>query len=92
MTKVRPEKEYLVEEITSQLKDSTGFFVTEYLGLSAEKLNSLRSECEKNACRFLVVKNKLFQRALENAGIGVDDETEQMFPTTTTRCYPHDEI
>ncbi|MCB1195285.1 50S ribosomal protein L10 [bacterium] len=84
---MRPEKEYLVEEITSQLKESTGFFVTEYLGLSSEKLNSLRAECAKNSCRFLVVKNKLFQRALDRAGINVDEQTKKMFVQSSAVAF-----
>ena len=84
---MRPEKQYLVEEITTQIKDSDGFFITEYLGLSAENLNALRAECESNACRFFVVKNRLFKRALENAGIKLDDEVSKMFQQSSAIAF-----
>jgi len=64
----RPEKETAVAEIAEILKDATSVFVTDYKGLSVERITDLRSKCRESKVSYMVVKNTLARIAAKEAG------------------------
>ena len=64
----RPEKEAAVSEITEILKGATSVFVTDYKGLTVERITDLRDQCRKDKVIYMVVKNTLARRAAKDAG------------------------
>lgn len=64
----RPEKEAAVSEITEILKGATSVFVTDYKGLTVERITDLRTQCRKDKVSYMVVKNTLARRAAKDAG------------------------
>ena len=53
-------------EITKNLQDSKAIILTEYAGLTVSEQTQLRAEASKNGGTFLVTKNNLVRRALED--------------------------
>ncbi|MDO4190623.1 MAG: 50S ribosomal protein L10, partial [Bacteroidales bacterium] len=45
------------------------YYLTETQGLNATQVSNLRRLCNKNEVKMVVVKNKLFIKALENLGV-----------------------
>lgn len=73
---MRPEKQYLINELSENIKDSKGFFVTSFVGLKSEQLTSLHKGCRKELSKYLVVKNRVFKKALSHVGINVDQNID----------------
>lgn len=69
MEKLKIEKEQMRKEIEAHFKKSAGFFVTSYAGLSVEKLSELRNQLAGAHGDYLVVKNNIAKRALEECKI-----------------------
>ncbi len=65
----REEKASIIESLSEKLKTYNHFYVTDIEGLNAEQTTALRSECYKESVKLVVVKNKLFLKALERASI-----------------------
>jgi large subunit ribosomal protein L10 len=84
---VRPEKKYIVDDLSNKIKDADSFFITSYLGLSAENMNELRSECRKQSCQYLIVKNRILKIALQKAGIAVDDQIDSALKESTAVAF-----
>ncbi|HOO78512.1 MAG TPA: 50S ribosomal protein L10 [bacterium] len=61
---MRPEKQWIHAEYVARLESSRSVAVAEYSGLSADAINDLRRELEKLEADVMVVKNRLFRRAL----------------------------
>lgn len=59
----RKKKEALVEELTSNLRQASAVFLTEYRGLSTKDLKALRNSLGNNA-KYKVYKNTLIKRSL----------------------------
>ncbi len=62
----RTEKEGFVEEIRKRLQESPSFFLTDFTGLDVKSITVLRDELKKTGAEYLVVKNRLVLRALQN--------------------------
>lgn len=60
-----------IEKLEGLLADYAHFYVTDIAGLDAEKTSALRRECFKQEVKLVMVKNKLFLKALEQKGIDV---------------------
>jgi large subunit ribosomal protein L10 len=60
-----------IEKLEGLISDYAHFYVTNIEGLDAAKTSSLRRECFKQNVKLVMVKNKLFVKALENKGIDV---------------------
>ena len=60
-----------IEKLEGLLADYAHFYVTNIEGLDAATTSSLRRECFKEQVKLVMVKNKLFVKALENKGIDV---------------------
>jgi len=65
----RTEKEGFVEEFREQLKESPAFFLTDFSGLDVKSMTVLRNELKNKGAEYLVVKNRLLLRALEELDI-----------------------
>ncbi len=52
-------KEFMAEELKARFKEASGFFVTNYAGLSSPEVESLRRDLKKNSLDYLVVKNRI---------------------------------
>jgi large subunit ribosomal protein L10 len=64
----KTDKERVIAELASRLKETETLIVTDYRGLSTGELAELRTQLRKHGARFSVVKNTLARRAAEEAG------------------------
>ncbi len=60
-----------IEKLEALVSEYAHFYVTNIEGLNAEKTGALRRECFKQEVKLVMVKNKLFLKALQNKGIDV---------------------
>ncbi|MBO4754025.1 MAG: 50S ribosomal protein L10 [Bacteroidales bacterium] len=60
-----------IEKLEGLISDYAHFYVTNIEGLDAAKTSALRRECFKQDVKLVMVKNKLFIKALEKKGIDV---------------------
>jgi large subunit ribosomal protein L10 len=67
----REKKHALVEKYVTLLSNSKAVLITEYRGLTVADITKLRRQVEESGATFLVVKNTLFKRALEQVGLPV---------------------
>ncbi|MFC1791742.1 50S ribosomal protein L10 [Gemmatimonadota bacterium] len=65
----RTEKESFVETFRERLKGNPAVFLTDFTGLDVKSMTVLRDELRKNGAEYLVVKNRLVRRALEELDI-----------------------
>jgi large subunit ribosomal protein L10 len=70
----RERKEELVAAYSDQLSRTDGFIVTEYRGLTVEKVNDLRNRLRDVSGSYTVTKNTLFSIALKNGGWPVPEK------------------
>jgi large subunit ribosomal protein L10 len=70
----RQRKEELIAEYTRRLKDSEAVILTTYSGLRVFELEELRTKIREANGSFVIVKNTLAQRALQEAGMPVSAE------------------
>jgi large subunit ribosomal protein L10 len=70
----REKKEELVASYVEQINNSDAIIVTDYRGLSVPEIQDLRAKIRDAEGSFLVVKNTLALRALEEAGLPVVDD------------------
>jgi large subunit ribosomal protein L10 len=61
----RTEKEGFVEDFRDRLQESPAIFLTDFTGLDVKSMTVLREELKKNGAEYLVVKNRLLLRALQ---------------------------
>ncbi len=74
MAITRERKEQLVAEYSRQLGRTDGFIITEYRGLTVEKVNDLRNRLRDTAGSYTVTKNTLFSIALKDGGWPVPEK------------------
>jgi len=84
---VRLEKKYLVEEISENLKESKGFFVTSYVGLTAEDISAIHKSCRKESSKYMVVKNRVFKIAVKESGYEVSKQLEDSLKGSTAVVF-----
>ena len=63
-----------VENLKAKLKDAKSAFLTDYQGLDANSLNSLRQEVRKAGGELFVAKNSLLKRAISDLGLNFDEQ------------------
>ncbi|MBT8253458.1 MAG: 50S ribosomal protein L10 [Flavobacteriaceae bacterium] len=61
----REEKSQVIKELTADLADNTNIYLTDISGLNAGQTSALRRACFKANIRLAVVKNTLFEKAME---------------------------
>ena len=67
-------KKQAVADITKKFQDAKGVVVVNYSGLSVEQVTQLRAQCRATKVDYVVLKNTLVRRALDDMKItGLDD-------------------
>jgi len=61
----REEKSQVIENLTTQLADSTNIYLADISGLNADNTSKLRRACFKQGIKLAVVKNTLLAKAME---------------------------
>ena len=62
---MRPEKKYLIQEISEHLEKSNYFFLTDFTGVSVSEAADLRNRLASHGAEFHVVKNRLLNVVLK---------------------------
>ena len=65
--KIIQEKQQVVDEITSKLRESAATVITDYRGLNVAQVTELRRKLREAGIEFKVLKNTLIRRATANA-------------------------
>jgi large subunit ribosomal protein L10 len=65
----REQKEAVVEEVATQIKESEAIFAVDYRGISVPQAAELRTKLNEAGARFRVVKNTLTELAADKAGV-----------------------
>lgn len=65
----KEDKATIIEQIGEQLKEYAHFYLVDVAGLNAAKTSDLRRKCFGQDIKLVVVKNTLFQKALEAAEV-----------------------
>jgi large subunit ribosomal protein L10 len=60
------QKQEAVAKLTAKLKDANAFYLTDFTGLNVKHATELRSRLRKAGVEYIVVKNTLAQRVLED--------------------------
>ena len=61
----KEDKARIIEELTAVVKDYPHFYLVDTTGMNAEATSALRRKCFSENIKLVVVKNTLFQKALE---------------------------
>ena len=61
----KEDKNKIVDQIASTIKEYENFYLTDITSLNAEKTSTLRRECYKEDIKLMVVKNTLLQKAFD---------------------------
>ncbi len=65
----RQEREYIVEEISNQVKENPNLIISSFINIKADRLNELRSKLAEKSGGYFVVKNTLCHLALDKANM-----------------------
>lgn len=88
----RQEKDHLVEVVTEKVKRSNSIFITNFSGLTVSKTNELRDRLRAQGIDYMVVKNTLIKRSLENVG-GYEKLYESLkYPSAVAFGYGEDPV
>ena len=71
-------KNQIIESISAELAQYPNFYITDIAGLDAGQTSKLRRECFAQGIKLTVVKNTLFEKALE----GFENEEAKSLSTT----------
>ena len=58
------QKQAVVEDLASKLKDAQAFYLTDFTGLNVKSMTDLRARLRRAGVEYVVVKNTLAERAL----------------------------
>src|ERR671930_1159124 len=65
----RTEKEQLVAELKDNIKDAPALYYTDFTGLNVKRMTDLRRRLRKANVEYVVIKNTLALRAVNEAGL-----------------------
>jgi large subunit ribosomal protein L10 len=65
----RPEKEQLVAELTEKLRGAKALYYTDFAGLNVKRMTDLRRRLRKQGVEYVVIKNTLALRAVNESGL-----------------------
>jgi large subunit ribosomal protein L10 len=65
----RTEKEQLVSELRAKIKDATALYYTDFTGLNVKRMTELRRRFRKAGVEYVVIKNTLALRAVNESGL-----------------------
>ena len=63
----KEDKAIAIEQVSAKLKEYAHFYLVDTAGLNAQQTSDLRRKCFKADIKMVVVKNTLFEKALEAA-------------------------
>lgn len=69
----KEDKAQLISSLQELLKQYPNFYITDCEGLNAEKTHLLRKACFDKGVKLVVVKNTLFEKALQGLGGNYDE-------------------
>lgn len=72
---MKKEKQYLLDEVKEQLKQSCSYIVAQYSALDANQANEFRRELAKSGGRLEVIKKRVFIKAAQEMGVTFAEET-----------------
>jgi len=65
----REEKEKLVTELSTKLNDAQSLYYTDFTGLNVKRMTDLRRRLKKAGVEYVVIKNTLALRAVNESGL-----------------------
>lgn len=65
----RPEKDRLVAELKAKLKGANALYYTDFAGLNVKRMTDLRRRLRKANVEYVVIKNTLALRAVNESGL-----------------------
>ena len=65
----RPDKEKLVAELTEKLRGAKALYYTDFAGLNVKRMTDLRRRLRKQGVDYVVIKNTLALRAVNDSGL-----------------------
>jgi len=65
----RPDKEKLVAELKAKLKGANALYYTDFTGLNVKRMTDLRRRLRKANVEYVVIKNTLALRAVNESGL-----------------------
>src|SRR3954467_5310887 len=65
----RSEKEQLVRELKAKIEGATALYYTDFTGLNVKRMTQLRRELRKANVEYVVIKNTLALRAVNESGL-----------------------
>jgi large subunit ribosomal protein L10 len=65
----RPEKEQLVVELKKKMEGAAALYYTDFVGLNVKKMTDLRRRLKKAGVEYVVIKNSLALRAVNESGL-----------------------
>lgn len=65
----RTDKEQLVTELTEKIKGATALYYTDFTGLNVKRMTELRRRLRKAGVEYVVIKNTLALRAVNESGL-----------------------
>jgi large subunit ribosomal protein L10 len=65
----RPEKEQLVVELKEKMKGAAALYYTDFTGLNVKRMTDLRRKLKKAGVDYVVIKNTLALRAVNESGL-----------------------
>ena len=65
----REEKEKLVTELSAKLNDAQSLYYTDFTGLNVKRMTDLRRRLKKAGVEYVVIKNTLALRAVNESGL-----------------------
>ena len=68
----RTEKEALVTELGDKIKNAKALYYTDFTGLNVKRMTELRRRLRKSGTDYVVIKNTLAQRAVNEIGLPVE--------------------
>ncbi len=69
----KEDKNKIVDQIASTIKEYENFYLTDITSLNAEKTSILRRECFKEDIKLMVVKNTLLRKSLDKLDENYDE-------------------
>jgi len=84
------EKKYMVKEITSRFKNSSGLIVTNFDKVGVVDMDLLRRKLEENSSGLIVTKNTLIKKALSD--LKLDEVKQYIEGATGIAVYDDDPV
>ena len=64
----KDEKVEIVSKVKEMIEQSSAIYLTDYAGISVADISEIRNQFRKEGVKYKVIKNTLFQRAMQEVG------------------------